>query len=446
VKQFRLNQLTIHPQSGIIMILAWFTLCLLHVISYYHRISLNVVADTLMAEFNLSALALGNVAAAYSYLFFAMQIPGGMLLDRFGPRRVAMAAALLMGTGSLIFAASGAVWGIWSGRIIIGLGASVVLLSIFKFQGLWFKKEYFSTLAGTALFIGHLGGILASWPLARAVTLWGWRIPFVGVALFSLFIFLMIARLVKEPSGWARRADKKDPEAAPEVSLQEGLKIILKDKRIWFLFILNLGVYGSFIAFTGTFGASFFQEVHGLPREEAGVLGMIAIAGMTIGSAVVGVLSDRLGKIRLPLLIFLSGNCLGWILITVSAMGFDFPLLLAGSSFLVGFAGSVIALNFSYAQKICPAGCSGLATAMVNKGNFLGVVLVPPLFGGILDWQALEAYMPGMNLYAYAFLGCLLLALVALISAYMVEEIPSSKNIPERSDESGSPSVYQQSS
>ena len=117
----------------------WLLLTATYVLTHFHRVNLNVLADRLMDEFNLSGVALGNLAAAYSYMYLILQIPGGVIIDRFGPRRVGFVASFLMGAGSLIFGCSSSTAGIFLGRLLIGLGGSAIFVNILKLQGSWFR-------------------------------------------------------------------------------------------------------------------------------------------------------------------------------------------------------------------------------------------------------------------------------------------------------------------
>lgn len=153
----------------------WLFLVFLHLITNFHRMSFNVVADLLTAEFNLTGVGLGNLAAAYTYTYLLMQIPGGALIDRLGPRKIAFLTGIIMAAGSIIigFAPSSAL--VFGGRLMIGFGGSMVLINIFKYQASWFKPYEFATVSGLALLISNSGSLLASTPLSISVDLIGWR-------------------------------------------------------------------------------------------------------------------------------------------------------------------------------------------------------------------------------------------------------------------------------
>jgi len=146
--------------------LVWAVLAFCFAIVFFHRVSLAVVSDQLMAEFNLGAAALGNLGAVYFYVYTAMQIPSGILADTTGPRLTVTAGMLLAAMGAAVFALAQSLAVATAGRFLTGLGVSVVFVSVQKAQTYWFRPREFATITGLTSTVGNTGAILAATPLA----------------------------------------------------------------------------------------------------------------------------------------------------------------------------------------------------------------------------------------------------------------------------------------
>ena len=152
----------------------WGIMALSFLIVYFHRVSTTVVMDKLMVEFKVQdAAVLGSIAATYFYVYLAMQAPSGLLADFFGPRLTVTAGMLLAGLGSLLFGSAPTLLFLFLGRFLVGLGVSVIFISILKALTNWFNPEEFSTLTGMTILIGNLGAVIATTPLAFAVNNFG---------------------------------------------------------------------------------------------------------------------------------------------------------------------------------------------------------------------------------------------------------------------------------
>ena len=123
---------------------------LLYFLSYFHRVAPVVVAGDLMAAFAVSAATLGALSAIYPYCFAAMALPGGSLADFLGPRRTLTLGGLSMSAGSVLFGLAPGFGVAFAGRLLVGLGASVILIAGLRLAAEWFRTEEFGTVAGAA--------------------------------------------------------------------------------------------------------------------------------------------------------------------------------------------------------------------------------------------------------------------------------------------------------
>lgn len=429
-----LNQ-SINLQPGSVLRMRWVMwsfLILLHVITSFHRVSFNVVADLLTAEFSLTGAGLGNLAAAYTYMYVIMQIPGGLLVDRLGPRGIALLTGLAMAAGSIIIGFSPNAGLVFLGRLLIGLGGSVVLINIFKFQAAWFRTTEFATMSGLAVLISGSGALFGATPLAISVNLIGWRSSFVSVGVITVLIALLSWYFVRNypqdrgPDAGFPAESNEPTESAPVSSLKMA-SIVFSNRRLWMPFLINLGIFGGFIVFSGTWGVSYLVHVYGINVEHASTFMVLAYLGYMVGAPAAGWLSDRIGSRKIPAVALVSCCIIFWLLLAAWPGGMLPFGMFYGLSILLGVGAASTILSFPMAREASPPGYTGSVTAAVNLGVFLGLAILQPLFGYVLDlgWDGLiidGARIYPLQAYRFGFMICLLFAVTALAAALNYRE------------------------
>lgn len=409
----------------------WLLLVLLHLITSFHRVSFNVLADLLMAEFHLTGAGLGNLAAAYTYMYLIMQIPGGVLVDRLGPKRIALFTGLTMATGSIIIGLAPNAGMVFLGRLVIGLGGSVILINIFKFQAVWFKRHEFATMSGFAVFTSSIGTLLAATPLALTVDLIGWRVSFLVIGLLTVIIAILGYRKVQnQPVNLKRQyVASSNPEALEinPVPIFQAVGDSLKNHRIWLLLLINAGTFGGLMVFSGTWGVSYLVHTYGFSVEKASYYMAVTLIGYMLGAPLIGFIADRIGSHRKLALITAVSFLFAWIAILAWPGGIVPGGLLYGICFLLGFGSAGTMLTFPMAREISPPGYTGSVTATVNLGIFLGMAILQPLVGYILDlgWDGMiidGARIYPLSAYRLGFLSCLIFAGFALAAVLAFRE------------------------
>lgn len=147
----------------------WGLGALLYLIGFYQRVAPAVMTDRLMSEFAIGATELGNLSAFYFYSYVAMQIPTGILADRWGPRRLLTAGAAVAAIGTALFAVAADLWWANAGRLLIGASVAVAFVSMLKLATHWFAPRQFALASGLALLFGVVGGVIAGVPLGMLI-------------------------------------------------------------------------------------------------------------------------------------------------------------------------------------------------------------------------------------------------------------------------------------
>ncbi|HMW18568.1 MAG TPA: MFS transporter [Accumulibacter sp.] len=403
------------------MTLAWTVWglgALLYLIGFFQRVAPAVMTDRLMDEFSIGATELGNLSAFYFYSYVAMQIPTGILADRWGPRRLLSSGAAVAAIGSAFFAFSPTLWWANAGRLLIGASVAVAFVSMLKLATRWFAPRQFALVSGLALFCGVVGGVIAGVPLRLAIESWGWR-PVIGVssivcAGLSLAIWLGVRDDPAE-RGYRSHAPVL-ATTARSASIGRDICEVLSYRNIWILLITPIGIAGAVLTFAGLWGVPYLRQVHGLATHHAAAITSLLLVAWAIGGPLLGSLSERLGR-RRPLYVATTlAALLGWLLIIYLPL----PVWLLTLVLLItGLMSGNLIIGFAFAKESVPARLMGTASGICNMGPLLGGMLLQPAVGWLLDrhWQGLSegavriydlsAYRAGFGLMA----ACITLSL-----------------------------------
>ncbi|HKW93651.1 MAG TPA: MFS transporter [Methylomirabilota bacterium] len=399
---------------------------LLYFLSYFHRVAPVVVAGDLMAAFAVSAAALGLLSAVYPYCFAAMALPGGGLTDFLGPRRTLTLGGLSMSAGAIVFGLAGSFPIAFAGRLLVGLGASVILLGCLRLAAEWFRTDEFATVAGASQSVGSLGALAGTTPLALLVEQMGWRHAFVTIGATTALLSVACFFTVRDRPAGSGAIDRPRGAGPGLREVAAGIPSVLGNPRSWTAGLISGGVYGGFAAFVGLWGVPYLTQVHGLPRVRAANLIALAALGLLVGAPLVGWLSDRvLERRRLPLILLTGLNAVTWL--PLVAPGPIAPGLLGPVCFLIGLGSSVVVLVFACIREVNDPRHVGVALGFHNLPTFLSFGLTQWLTGVVLDrlWDGTivaGARVYGADAFRAAFTLCLTLALGAFLSACCVTE------------------------
>lgn len=391
----------------------WGVLALAYVIVFFHRVAAGVVRDDLISAFNITDVEFGTLAAMYSYAYMIMQIPCGILADTLGARKTVSIGTLFAGIGSIILGIAPNIYLAYLGRLIVGLGVSVVFISILKVLSQWFREDEFGRMSGLTSFIGNGGALLAQAPLVILVGVTSWRFSFGLIGIITIFVAVLafiIVRNSPEDLGLEPLVKSSKKE---KISILKGMKIVFFNPKTWPGFFAFGGMFGSLISFMGAWGVPYMKAVYGLEKGKASTFTMTVTIGLMVGSLVVGTISDKLGKRKLPFITASLLYILTWVVLLFVNEGNMSFISLYILFFIMGFAASGFVLSWACAKEVNPPQYAGLSTSLANMGGFLFAALIQSIIGYILD--------KGYD-YKTAFMVCLGSSIIALISILFVKE------------------------
>ena len=396
-----------------------------YLIGFYQRVAPAVITRELMSEFALGAAALGNLAAFYYYSYVAMQIPAGVLADRWGPRRVLTAGATIAAVGTLLFALAPGYAAAGLGRLLIGGSVGVAFVAMLKLAGHWFAPTRFAMLSGLALACGIVGAVSAGVPLRLLVDAFGWRsVLCISAALTGLLAALIWLAVRDDPveRGYASHAPAPSRLRTP---MLQGVRRALATRNVWLVALISGAVSGPTLTFGGLWGVPFLTTHYGLETSQAAMVTSLLLVAWALGAPVLGALSDRWRR-RKPL--YALGTVLataGWCVVLL-VPGLPFAFLVALLAF-TGLASAAAMAGFAIAKESSPAALAGTAGGITNMGNMLGGMIMQPAVGWMLDRRWTGTFANGVRIYDFdayrAGFGLMLVWLaVALILLLFVTE------------------------
>jgi sugar phosphate permease len=392
---------------------SWLSLCLgiaFYFSGFFHRMVTAVMADQLMADFNIGAASLGNFSSFYYYSYVAVQIPTGILADYWGPRKLLTVGALLSSFGAFIFASASSIQTANIGRLIIGASMGVAWVSILKLSTRWFKPTQFAVVTGLALCLGILGALSAGVPLRFLMNLLGWRSVIFGAGTVTLIISLAIWIFVRDDpaqKGYESYAtDINTSNHKPKTSILSDLSNIFRYKNTWILALVPACLIGPVLTFAGLWGIPYLTTHYGLTPVKSAYLISILLIACALGAPVLGALSEKIG-LRKPIYLYaLCISSIGWIPILFLQ---DIPLWLIIVLFsIVGFASSAIVIGMAFVKESVPLALAGTVSGVSNMGMEMGPMILQPAIGLVLDlrWDGLlenGIRIYGLNAYQMAF-------------------------------------------
>ena len=361
---------------------------LAYMLGLFHRVAPAALAQDLVQAFATSAVALGVLAATYFWVYTAMQMPCGVLADTLGPRKLLFGGGLIATAGAAMFGLAPAFGWAAVGRMLVGLGTAVAFVAALKLIATWFDDRRFATLTGAVVLAGNLSSAAAGGPFAWVLQAWPWRAVILALAGLSLVVSVGALLFVRD-----------SPPGHPAVRLapgdwRKGLAAVLGNPASWPGFFANLGMGGAFLGFAGLWGVPYLVEVHGMTRVQAANNTSLMLASFACAGFLWGALSDRLRRRRPVFVLGAALLALCWVpflagIALPSAAGY---LLCVA----IGLAGAGLTMSWACAKEVNLPQYSGMATALVNTGCFLGPALMQPVFGWVLDWDRVAA-APGAH-------------------------------------------------
>jgi len=381
------------------------------------RSSMGVLAPELAEDLDMSPVVLGATASAFFFAYAIFQIPGGMLLDRFGPRRVIVGLFLLTSAGTYLFSFAPGGGTMLIARIIMGIGCAAIFPGAFMLISRFYPADRLTSVAGIMNSFAMMGMFLATFPLAYLVTSIGWRQGFLLIAMATTVLTVFAWFAIRD---WPPSIDGTPPKSTENLrQILSGVGQALATRHV-----LNIASAGIALSagsvFLGLWGGPYLNDVHGLTETERGeVLMYMAFAGVA-GHFTFGNMARILNTLK-GLVLFGTGAAT-LITATLAAVPEPSQLTVTVLFAALGFACGYPSVLLAHARAIMPDRLMGRGIAVVNTGIMIAIALMQTAVGTVISILTPVGQAVSADSYRIAFAFLAFMAFLSFILYIRVED------------------------
>ncbi len=386
---------------------------------YLIQVSPSVMTADLMKAFQVNAAGLGNLSAFYFYSYLLMQIPVGVLLDRYSPRILTTIAIFICSISTYLFSQTDVLWLACISRALMGLGAAFAAVSCFKIAALWFSPKRFALVSGMFMTAAMLGAVGGQMPLSLLVQNIGWRAALQVVSFLGIMLAVVYYLVLRDkPARPVQTLKNKE-------SIIQLLRRIISNKQAWALSLYSGLAFAPVSVFGGLWGVPFLEKAYHLSRTDAALAISFIFIGFAAGAPFWGWFSDYIQR-RKPVLFtgtFLALICLLIVLYSPNQYVFTLSVLL----FCFGFCASGFFTSFAMIRELFPLILVATVLGIMNTFNAVFEALFEPLVGVLLDWSWEGAVLNGAHQFSlHGYYNALLLLpismIIALLTLLLIDE------------------------
>lgn len=359
----------------------WGLGCLFYFYECLLQVSPSVMSNELMCDFAVTSQTLGILSGIYFYSYSAMQLPGGVLLDYFGPHKLLTIATLVCSISTIAFGMTDNFFMACIARLMIGFGSAFAVVGTLKLAANWFPAKQFALLTGLMVTIGMMGAIGGEAPLALLIDNFGWRHSLLILGVIGLVLAVLILFIGKDtPIG---HKAEKHLNSLEEERLWPSLIALMKNKQLWLVATYGGLMYMATPVFCGLWGVPFLMNKFLIAKATSANYISLVFVGWAIASPLWGIFSNRIGLRKPPMYI----GCVGAL---ISSTLFIFApinslIIIQILLFLFGIFSAGFLPAFSVAKELCSQKYVATGLSFMNMMNMIGIALAQPLIGYILD-------------------------------------------------------------
>lgn len=395
-----------------------------YVYEFFLRVMPGAMTDELMRSFAIDARGLGIMSALFYYGYTPMQIPAGLLLDRFGPRVLLTFSMVVCAIGALLFGLTDSVVIASLSRLFIGLVSAFAFVGALVLASRWFHAKYFALIVGLIQLMGCIGAIVGEAPVAVIVQSIGWRSTmYWSAAIGGVFAILFWAIIKDSPTSTIQKNNQLAGSPLNEI---QRLGKVLKNPQTWWIGLYAFSCWAPIAIFADLWGIPYLKVFYHTSAATAALAIAIVWIGIAIGGPLVGWWSNRILNRRLPLLLCsILGLISSLMIVYIPDLSWAMMYL---ALFAFGVAASSQSVTFGVVQDNNPPSVAGTAVGFNNMAVILGGVLFQPLVGFILNarWDGsiingLPSY--SINDYRSALILLPLCSIIGILSSiFLVKE------------------------
>ena len=400
----------------------WSLAVIFYFYEYILRVAPSAMIRHILTSFNIRAGVFGTIVAFYLYAYAPMQLPVGILMDRFGARKLLSIATIVCGIATIFFGLSHAVWVADIARFFTGAGSAFAFIGMIYICSHWFPPRIIGLLVGVGNSLGMLGAVVGEGPLSTLITIISWRTVTVGLGILGIALGIMIyLSLFKEPPSVNNHVSALKDKNPWFNSLKE----VCKNGQTWINAVVAVCFYSSITAFGGLWAIPFLKHTHHFSIEAASYASSMIYMGIILMGPMIGYLADRTGNRKLLIHIFsFIALCLFLLIIYMQNLHYIYVFILM---LLFGGALSSHLLTYTLAIDLNSRKVKGTALALTNFLVFFVGSIIQTLVGFLLElnWNGkMESGVPVYSIHNFQLaLSPFALALIlAFIFTFFIKE------------------------
>lgn len=367
---------------SLIGLFIWGLASFFYLYEFFLQVFLSTISGQIMQEFQLDASDFSIMNAGYFLPYSLMQIPVGILVDRFGARRLLTIAVAAAATGVFWFSRISTFEMGFISRFFMGFGSSFAYVSLLVLALNWFPKKHFGLMVGLANFLGATGPFLAGGPLSLLLRFFhqDWRLILVYISILGFVLSVCIGFFVRNAPGRKKEAIIHLDPYKEKLSIR--LKLLAKNPQAWAVVLFSGLVYVS-LPLLGAYWGTGYLISRGLHQTIAATLSSFLWIGFAIGGPLTGKISDQM-KRRKPVLIFCSFLGLIGSLCILFIPTNEF-IFLAAFFLMMGFASAGCSPAFASISEHVQGSVQATAIGFNNSMITFFAAIFPPIVGFLIE-------------------------------------------------------------
>ncbi len=397
-------------------------------LSYLYRVINAVLAANLVVDIGLKPSELGLLTSTYFITFAAFQLPLGVLLDRFGPRKIEAALLVVAASGAFTFAQAESISGLMLGRALIGLGVSACLMAAFKAFVIWFPKQQLPRIYGFQMAMGGMGALAGTIPVEMALSITNWRGVFTWLAILTLAVALSIFFVVPE-----KKMENRDLGFSDQI---RGIGSVFKSPTFWKIAPWTTFSQTTYLSIQGLWAGPWLRDVAGMDRITVAATLMWVAFAMIAGFIVLGTLAERLSFRGIaPMTVASWGMFL--FMVQLLLLIFEPVWCAVPVMILFGFLGTSGILPYAVLSQSFPSHLSGRVNTALNLMVFISAFAAQWGIGEIIGhWPVTQTGGYSPTGYRAAFIVLLSLQSLSFLWFVSTGRLVDKRNGKKQSDSS----------
>jgi MFS family permease len=395
----------------------WLITTMFAFIQFFLQIVFAAMTNDIMNTYEIGATAAGVLSSTFFYTFIILQVPAGILLDRFNIRYIITLASILCSIGCIIFGLAPNYIIAVFGRLLMGMGGTFGFLGMTKVVRLWYKKDQFALMVGMSELLANLAAAFGIGIATFFVVRFGWRGNMVVYGFIVLILSLIAFIFLRQPPR------TKKPRTY-RLSIWMQIIMVLRKPQCWFTCLYALGMFSIVTTFCALWGLPFLVKMYGLSNEMAGIGISIVFIGLAMGCPIIGFMVNALGNVKKIMIVcsFASAVIMAIIIYPVVHYTDKWLYLLL---FLLGLFGSGYFLSFEKMKHLVHESVQGIAMALCNMSAMAGALIFQPMIGFFLQigipksqHHLHESYTSSE--YQHAIIVMLLVLIMAFVVSFFI--------------------------